>query len=245
MKSEKPARLSSNILFCSYYTKNTSYEDDAKRLADSLTRFNLDYRIDGLLPKPSWVENCAQKADYVKTVFLESDRPICWLDADAVVVRQPKRILSFDGDFGVLARNGSQFSGGQVLFGKTAPAKKLIERWVWYTTKFPNIWDQVTLGYAWWDTQIEVGLKTHWLPENIMVKRKGGLAGKLKQKFLYRSAEIYHGQSSRASKTEQKNIDTEFSSADLPYWWREAMKLRKPFALKESQLRDLGINTDL
>lgn len=229
------------ILFCSYFTLNTPYEEQAKRLKNSLNRLNLDHYVEGLPGKNSWVENCAQKASFVKSVREQSDRPICWLDADAVVIKRPETLMAFKSDFGVLAWDGWQFSGGQILFGTSKKARILVRRWEEYSTAFPKIWDQVTLAYAWWDTELAVGLETEWLPETLIVKRKGNWLSKIRQRLFNRKSEIFHWQASRENLTKHDADPVIFSDSDLPQWWREAVADQKIFELSDIQKRELGI----
>lgn len=71
----------------SYYTKNTPYEKEVEGLIDSCKQFGIEYWIEGIESKGSWEENCAVKPHFIREKFTQLQRPVLWVDADAVFLR--------------------------------------------------------------------------------------------------------------------------------------------------------------
>jgi hypothetical protein len=233
-------------VFVSYFTPGTHYETRAEALRLSLDRLGLDHRIEGLPSRGNWVANCAQKSEFIQTVWHDTDRPICWVDADAELRRRPKIMRGFDADLGVCVRKGHKFFGGQVAFGRSAIAGQMVDRWADYARQFPHVWDQVTLGYVWWDQMLDTGCDVQWWPDSIMTKgEKNPLWAKLQKQFM-RGA-FFHAQESRRSRESTDNSRVkpagtqEFTSNDVPGWWGEAYHARKPFNLSAMQRAELGL----
>ncbi len=76
-------------LFVSFYTEKTPYEALAEELRNSLDRFNLPHRIEPVPSRGSWVANTGLKAEAILRCWQESESPICWIDADAEILRVP------------------------------------------------------------------------------------------------------------------------------------------------------------
>ncbi|MDN3505592.1 MAG: hypothetical protein P0S95_08465 [Rhabdochlamydiaceae bacterium] len=73
-------------LVISFFTKETYYEKEIQSLIRSLNEFYLEYDIEGLDSKGNWNENCHLKPYFILRKLKEHNRPILWLDADAIVV---------------------------------------------------------------------------------------------------------------------------------------------------------------
>ena len=231
-------------LFCSYYTDNMPYNLLIKQLEKSLKKFNLNYVIKVLDNKNSWVLNVAQKAKFIQKVYNDNpELPICWIDADGELIRKPFFFKNFNYDFAILMRYGWDFNGSQILFGRTKIANILLKRWVYYCEKYPYVWDQVSLGYAWWDIKLEYNIKTFFIDEKYFKKKKGNFISHLK-KIFDKDLIFYQKQASRVARP--KNSNKEFTTNDVPFWWRDAMIRKKVFHLNSFQKKELiSINKKL
>lgn len=228
-------------LVVSYFTPNSPYEKHARRLSRSLDRFGLAHRVEARPALGSWVENCAQKARFVRDMHRETNGPILWIDADARVHRPLTEFRGLDADFAVVRREGWSFYAGQIYFGRGEKAAALIERWCWYCARRPEVWDQVSLGYAWWDLAVSDDIKAEWLPETISAKLTRNRVTRPFQK-LFTPASILHLQESRHSKeTLPAARRSEFCNDDLPRWWRDAARRDAPFRIRRKRLGDLGL----
>ncbi len=228
-------------LVISYYTPGTNYEDRASELSRSLDRLGLAHRIEPRAAKPSWVENCAQKALFIQEVRSVVRCPVLWLDADAVLRRPLHELTHASCDLAVVKRNGWDIHGGQIYFGVGPIADRLVDAWTRYCSSHPHIWDQVSLGYAWWDVSLETSVDALWLNDRLIEKISRNVVGRAIQKIMSPAA-ISHKQESRRSKSMQgKSQRAEFKSSDLPVWWRDAARIGKPFSLTPAQRVSLGL----
>lgn len=228
-------------LIISYFTPGTAYEGHAASLQRSAERIGLDTRIEPRAARASWLENCAQKALFVQEIRAETDRPILWIDADAMINRPLIELVDSKVDLAVVKRDGWSFYGAQIYFGNSPFARQLIDRWSTYCRDYPQIWDQVTLGYAWWDLALSGSVSVEWLPETISAKSKTRLIERFFQRAFKHPA-IFQKQESRRSKTIQaKTSLPEYRSDMLPEWWREAAMNNRPFEMSHSQRQELGL----
>jgi hypothetical protein len=74
-------------LIVSYYTKETPYEKEVEHLIGSCKRFGLEYHIEGIEDRGSWEENCAYKPYFMREKMKAFQRPLLWVDADAVFLK--------------------------------------------------------------------------------------------------------------------------------------------------------------
>ncbi|MDZ5696430.1 hypothetical protein [Chelativorans sp. M5D2P16] len=231
-------------LFISYFTPDTPYEDRARNLTRSLSRLDLEHIVEPRPAKSNWVENCAQKALFIREIWSRVERPVCWVDADAVLLRRPHELEGLTCDFAVVRREGWNFFGGQIYFGKSEAARRMLDRWCMYCRDFPAIWDQVSLGYAWWDREIEGGVDARWLDEGIFEKANRNPLRALAQKLTSKAAFLQH-QESRCARRKRKVLREktvpEFKSEDVPQWWREACAAGVPFVLTARHIAELGL----
>ncbi len=155
-------------LLVNYYTRNTPYEHEARKLAESCRALNVELLSEPIDPRGSWEFNCAFKARFLKSVFsaLGSSRPIVWVDADAIVRRTPDLFRGDLWDFAIHKHYGWMFASGTIYFGPTPAAAELLDRWLFLCDADPGQWDQVHLGSAWEDTAAARPLRTLWLPES-------------------------------------------------------------------------------
>ncbi len=228
-------------LIVSYYTPGTAYEARAASLREDVRRLGLNARIEPRAARGSWLENCAQKALFIREMYQAERCALLWLDADARLFRPLHEVENIAADFAVVRRQGWEFMSGQIYFGSTPVAGRLLDLWCDYCERFPHIWDQVSLGYAWWELSLREDFSTLWLRESLYRRVAKHRFGKLLQRFSARPP-VIHLQESRRSKSRQGlTALPEFGMDDLPAWWRAAAMRQAPFPLDESQRRDLGI----
>lgn len=154
-------------LFVSYYTTDTPYEALAADLRASLDRHGLPHRIEPVPSRGSWVANTGLKARVVETAWQESDRPVCWLDADAAVLRPPTFLMGNPFDFAIVRRKGWEDISSCLYLGKSVAVGRLLAEWVRLCSAHPDVWDQVLLSMAWHRIAREESLSGLWLNPGI------------------------------------------------------------------------------
>lgn len=150
-------------LFVSYYTTDTPYEALATDLRASLDRHGLPHRIVPVASKGSWVANTGVKARVIEAAWRESGRPICWIDADAAILRPPTFLMGNPFDIAFVRRAGWEDISYLIYLNTTEAAGKVLEEWVRLCDEHPNVWDQVLFSLAWFRTARDTALATQWL----------------------------------------------------------------------------------
>jgi hypothetical protein len=148
----------------SYFTTDTAYAALADRLRASCDGLGLTHYI---VPRPargSWEANCATKAEVCLTAWRETQRPILWVDADAIVRNQPSLLAGSRADFAIHKYWGWEFASGTLFFGRTPLAERLLTSWVDRCAREPRVLDQVHLGRVWDEVAASAPLHTTWLP---------------------------------------------------------------------------------
>ncbi len=148
-----------------FFTANTPYEEEAKRLVASCRALGLECHSEPLPTRGDWVANCGCKPRFVLEAWRKLRRPVLWLDADAIVRARPALLDGAGCDFAVHKIDGWQFASGTIFFNQTPLAEQLLERWVEISAAQPGLWDQVTLDQAWEDLVLNAPLETLWLPD--------------------------------------------------------------------------------
>lgn len=154
-------------LFVSYYTADTPYAALAARLARSLDRLGLAHRIEAIPSRGSWVANTGLKAGFIARAWTESDRPICWIDADAELLRLPHVVFDNPFDIALVRRHGWYDISSFVYLGKTEAAGALVQRWAEFCAAHPQVWDQVLLTLAWQHVAQRQDMASLWLHDGI------------------------------------------------------------------------------
>lgn len=117
-----------------YYTKNTPYEEEAKRLKEDCKHFNIPINI--LKPKScgSWVENTMIKPKMILTMMKKlKEDCLIWLDADARIRIYPHffRKLDQEGyDFSVFQMGKkSRITSGTIFLRNNKKVQSFVKRW--------------------------------------------------------------------------------------------------------------------
>jgi hypothetical protein len=77
------------FLIVSYYTVNTGYEKEIDHLRASCQAFQLDYFFEGIKSLGSWQLNIHYKPAFLLAALTRFEKPIVWIDSDAVIKQYP------------------------------------------------------------------------------------------------------------------------------------------------------------
>ena len=234
----------------SYYTLQTPYEDIARNLVRSLERHGQDHIVRGLPDRGSWVENCAQKSEFIRSMAQELDRGFWWLDADAVLCGKLPEFAP-DVDIAVHIQKGWDLVSSTMYFGATPGAKRVVERWRDICRAVPEMWDQVSLNIALHNEAIETPLNVVALPVEYCKIRKPKGRRELETRIyeflrIHKPAVVRQTQASRTHKEPERDGRAEFASRDLPDPVRAILKERRPVPIDPVALvaRKLGRATN-
>lgn len=143
----------------SFYTRNTPYEEEVKKLQLSCIEHGIEADIVGIETLGSWEKNCAHKPHFILNKLKEHNRPVLWVDADGVF-RQKPDFSEFGGcDISVRLNeflpqdHASRVVSNAVFVDKTGI--HVLEEWCRLTEEGMNqpgrileFWDQMALRDA-------------------------------------------------------------------------------------------------
>lgn len=140
-----------------YFSENTPYEKEAGVLKLTLDVLQISHAIYSFKSQGSWQKNTQFKGRFIQFVLDEfKDKPVLYLDADALVIQKPVLFDTIDCDIAAVHYNkSSELLSGTVYFANTPNCKMAVNRWVELNTNYPDIlpdgrvaWDQRTLRLA-------------------------------------------------------------------------------------------------
>lgn len=137
----------------SFYTKGTYYEEEIKSLIASCERLGIEIEAEGLENQGSWNENCHIKPFFILEALKRHNKPILWIDADAIVCQPLDYFVSLEADFAVRIQEDIPENDPSKVISATIYAKPsstpLIEKWCAISEKEKNYFtDQECLREA-------------------------------------------------------------------------------------------------
>lgn len=138
---------SNKIIFISYYTKNTIYEEAInKYLLPSLRKFDLEKHIYAIDSKENWRQNAIQKPLILKEALeMFPDYDIIWQDADSEILEYPKLLFELPKSYDIAlcylnwmlhyGKAGMEMLDGTVLWRNTEKNRKFINELISRSTK--------------------------------------------------------------------------------------------------------------
>lgn len=122
-------------LIVSFYTRNTPYEKEVENLISSCKSYEVEHYVEGISSFGSWELNCAYKPFFLLQKLQEFERPLLWVDADAVFKQKLEWIQQFDLDISTRIQDNlsenhhSKVITGTVFVNHTPSAKKILTQW--------------------------------------------------------------------------------------------------------------------
>lgn len=143
-------------LIVSYYTAGTGYEDEVKNLIDSCNKLDLQADIVPIKSKGSWDKNCCYKPQFLLEKLEEHQRPIVWVDADAIFLKQPVLFDSLECDIALRTydelplEHPSKLITGTLYLAPNPKVRILLTDWATECQKMlqegkKEVWDQIAL----------------------------------------------------------------------------------------------------
>lgn len=148
------------LIVC-YYTQGTPYALDVQGLKESCEKWNLAYQIEPIESFGSWELNCCYKPFFLLSKLQELQRPLFWIDADAVILKKPLPLAEFSVDLAVRINaslgfdHPSKVISNSIFVNATQEAALLLKSWatICYSgltdpARKEEYWDQVGLRDA-------------------------------------------------------------------------------------------------
>ncbi len=145
-------------LVISFYTKHTLYQLDAHHLIESCEKFGIEHHVEGIESFGSWELNCAFKPFFIAEKLKAFQRPVLWVDVDAVFVKKPKSLKVFEKDFAVYSQRDlandhpSKVRSGTLYVNYNDGGVGILKAWVEECQRLlvdpqrtEEFWDQIAL----------------------------------------------------------------------------------------------------
>lgn len=166
-----------NWIVVSFYTRNTGYELEVKKLEESLKTLNIDYHLFPCEALGSWRKNLNHKSRVILHSFeLFPDKDIVFIDSDGIVRKYPILFdeLSKNHTHHVAAHfhlyKGTNIQGGSLLSGtlwlqNSEKGRLLVRTWDFIGRNHPRIRHQHCLRLAINELNAKgAGIKIYKLP---------------------------------------------------------------------------------
>jgi hypothetical protein len=129
-----------------FYTTDSIYENEARRMVASAKRLGLLVSPTPISSAGSWVKNASRKAEFLLSERKAKRGPLLYVDVDAVFHRDPWPALAdYDCDVAVHYSADSRLISATILINDTPAAHDLIAIWRERSNANQEIWDQVVL----------------------------------------------------------------------------------------------------
>lgn len=129
-----------------FYTRNSFYADEAKRMEKSARRLGLIVETTAMDGAGSWVRNAALKPTFLLNVREVHRGPLLYVDVDAVFHKDPwPELDAIDADIGVFYSREGNLISATIYLADTVEVLELLRQWKDACDYQPEIWDQVTL----------------------------------------------------------------------------------------------------
>lgn len=193
-------------LIVSYYTKDTLYQLEVQNLIASCEKWGLEHHIEPIASLGSWERNCCYKPFFLMEKLQQFKRPLFWVDADAVFVKEPEWLAVFDKDM-ALRINGdledshpSKVCSGSLYINANLTAATLLKLWgqacidaFLKLERTEEIWDQMILR----DVLLRGGLEEAVAP---LPLEYAAIADQICNDAIMKEPVIIHYQASRRFK---------------------------------------------
>ena len=161
-----------DLIVVGYYTKNTPYEEEAKKLINSLDKLTLSYDIQCVDNLGSWQANTRFKANFMLEMLNKHEKKrLLYVDCDAVIHKLPILFENYHCDIAVrwedFAWRKNECLSGTIYMENNERTRELCNRWANLnenespTTQNLEQWN---LGRIIKDMELNDGLSTLNLP---------------------------------------------------------------------------------
>jgi hypothetical protein len=139
---------------------------EISRLTRSIEALGLDFVIEAIdTAIPGHLQG-SEKASFIQNVWARQDRPVLWIEPDAVLASRPNLVAGIDCDFAVHKWNRWEMATRTLYFGRSSAAESLLNTWHCFASSYPTIWDGYLLDQAWSTVSSQLPIETVWLPRS-------------------------------------------------------------------------------
>ena len=132
----QPINMSSltNLIIVAYYTINTPYENEAKKLINSLNKLGLTYDVVGVNNLGNWQANTRFKAKFMEDMLNKHPgKNLLYVDSDAIVHSKPILFENYNYDIAVRWQDfrwrKNECLSGTIFMANNEKTRELCKRW--------------------------------------------------------------------------------------------------------------------
>lgn len=137
-----------DYLVIAYYTSNSGYAEESKKLVETLKQFDLNYHLREIESLGSWGANTNFKPFFIRKCLEFFGYPVLYVDVDALFRAKPNLIETLNCDFACHIKDGYELLSGTLYFEPTDKSFQLIDDWIRRIENEPMIWEQIHLHNA-------------------------------------------------------------------------------------------------
>jgi hypothetical protein len=172
IEQPKTNRSLSDLVIVAYYTLNTPYEDEAKKLIRSLNKLGLNHDVVGVKNLGDWQANTRFKAKFMEDMLNKHPgKNLLYVDSDAIVHSRPTLFEDYNYDISVRWQDfrwrKDECLSGTIFMANNQKTRELCRRWQRINiSEGPNAktFEQWNLGTVIKQMEAEGKIKTHNLP---------------------------------------------------------------------------------
>lgn len=162
----------SDLIIVAYYTINTPYEDEAKKLIRSLNQLGLKHDVVGVPNLGNWQANTRFKAGFMADMLNKHQgKNLLYIDSDAIVHSRPVLFENYNADIAVRWQDfrwrKNECLSGTIFMANNDKTRELCRRWQKINrSEGPNAttFEQWNLGSVIKQMESEGKIKTDNLP---------------------------------------------------------------------------------
>ena len=124
----------SDLIIVAYYTINTPYEDEAKKLIRSLNQLGLNHDVVGVPNLGNWQANTRFKAGFMTDMLNKHQgKNLLYIDSDAIVHSRPVLFENYNADIAVRWQDfrwrQNECLSGTIFMANNDKTRELCSRW--------------------------------------------------------------------------------------------------------------------
>jgi len=123
-----------DLVIVAYYTLNTPYEDEAKKLIRSLNKLGLTHDVVGVTNLGNWQANTRFKAKFMEDMLNKHQgKNLLYIDSDAIVHSKPILFQDYNADIAVRWQDfrwrKNECLSGTIFMANNERTRELCRRW--------------------------------------------------------------------------------------------------------------------